>query len=67
MREENLEYKANVRQEYLDTMRRFEAGEDDVSVLDVLGVAFRYLFSNPREYSRTFFKKRFKKDRTDIN
>jgi len=57
MRRENLE--RDVRREYLDVMRKFEEGED-VSMWRVLKTAFRYYFSKPRQYLKTFFKERLR-------
>lgn len=53
----------DIKQEYLNTMRRFEEGEDGIGVLDVLKVAFKYYFSSPRHYFKTFLEERVRGNR----
>ena len=54
MTERNSE--RDLRQEYLNTMKRFEAGEPGVSASDVFEASLYYYLAHPLKYVSNFFR-----------
>ncbi len=52
----------NLKSEYLDTVKRFEAGDKDINIFDVVKVIGKYflysLFTLNGEYFQTFWEDR---------
>ncbi len=52
-----MDLETSLREQYLDTLRRFENGDENVRLRDVIRAVFKYYILRPKEYLRTFVER----------